>query len=979
MVEKMSFNKEIISESLAWIKEYRPEQYAQKFTQLVPLRCVLRKIEEAGRENLAIAAYGESQKGKSYLMGNLLQNKKEEYKVKSCGKEYNFVHQINPIGDKNEATGVVTRFTAYNKQPDLYTDEYPARVKVLSIGSLATILIDGYFNDVINKDLYNDSEIKSKAEEIFNKYHHRQDVQDNLVEDDIFDIQSYLKAFINDAQTICKTNFFEIVASVIRKVPQTEWIDIFAVIWHYHPDINALFSRLLDSMSRLGFAKDIYLPIEGVLHHGDNRNTIMSVNCLNGLYQKNMEPLFTDVYVRQDNGAFKNIGKFDKSEISALCREVAFKVDSEYLEDAEYSFDPQRAGEPGYMSQSIFNKLSKNISKKTLFNNCDLLDFPGAKNREALKKEHLANIDPDTQQANMVKLFLRGKVAYLFNHYSDARLINGLMICHDAEDVKVTTLYNTIDQWVSTYVGGNALKRKERLSRTDGISPLFVIGTKFNIDMTHKANVEGNNPAALNQRWNTRFSTQLYQNCFHAGDVDWFRNWVGEKQAFNNTYILRDYKYSGCGGEGNNLFSGYEVGKDDPKETGLALPVEHYKNLRESFISNDQHVGRFFDDRALAWEVAATMNNDGALYIIENLVKVSEKLNILRADQFAEKIAEVYAEIAKVMENYYIDPNVSSLLPQRISQARNAHREFDFACNADNYFFGRLINNLQVDYKEVYEVVHNVIQSPDLVTTVHKSDQYEIIREHIKDCNTYEESWNTLLKCYNFSDKKEAIEFLDKRGINPNDIIPGVKLKKKINSYIIAEKVFSYWTNKLSSSTFIKQLTIDSDFDSEVLSCLVRNTIEIAGGFDICEIMSQHIAEYVNITSVHLANESLVADVLANIINEFINTFGYQLRTEDDIENCRTIAADYSLPVFKYLGGERKSYYEEDELTDLFVAMNECEHALTPSFEMNYNRWLEYLYISFIGGSDRVPKIEDIQANNAVAKIIEQLKEYEEN
>ena len=66
-------------------------------------------------------------------------------------------------------------------------------------------------------------------------------------------------------------------------------------------------------------------------------------------------------------------------------------------------------------------------------------------------------------------------------------------------------------------------------------------------------------------------------------------------------------------------------------------------------------------------------------------------------------------------------------------------------------------------------------------------------------------------------------------------------------------------------------------------------------------------------------------------------------------------------------------------MTALFVALNESDNALTPSFEMNYNRWLEFLYISFIGGSDRVPKIDDIQANNAVAKIIEQLKDYEKN
>ena len=127
MSDKVLNIKNLIDSSLAWIKSHKPEQYEQKFMQLVPRRCDLRSIEEASKENPAIAAYGESQKGKSYLMGNLLQTKikgkYEQYKVKSCGQEYNFVHSINPIGDKNEATGVVTRFTAYNRNPELYSDE----------------------------------------------------------------------------------------------------------------------------------------------------------------------------------------------------------------------------------------------------------------------------------------------------------------------------------------------------------------------------------------------------------------------------------------------------------------------------------------------------------------------------------------------------------------------------------------------------------------------------------------------------------------------------------------------------------------------------------------------------------------------------------------------------------------------------------------------------------------------------------------
>jgi len=975
MSDKISNNINLLGSSLAWIRTHRPEQYEQKFMQLVPRRCELRNIEEANLENPAIAAYGESQKGKSYLMGNLLQNNGTPYMVKSCGKEYDFVHSINPIGDKNEATGVVTRFTAYNKNPKLYSDEYPVRMKVLSVGSLTTILIDGYFNDIIDREIYSDEELKNKAEAIFNKYCDRQDIQEVIVEDDIFDIKSYLTKFVTaNAQSIWKSNFFEKVALVIRKVPQTEWIDIFSVIWHNNPEISSLFLRLINALSRLNFAKSIYLPIEAVLHHGANKNTIMSVNCLNGLYQKDSETSFTDVYVRTGSGSFSCVDRFDKSEISALCCEVAFKVDSEYLdENAQFFFDSSKEGVPGYMSRRTFDKLNRSVSKKALFDNSDLLDFPGAKNRESLKQAYLANFDPETQQANMVKLFLRGKVSYLFNHYSDARLINILLVCHDAEDVKVTTLYDTIDKWVGAYVGDNAQKRKATIELTGGIAPLFVIGTKFNIDMTHKSNADANNKAALEQRWQARFSTQLYQNCFHAGDVDWFRNWIGEKRMFNNTYILRDYKYSTCDGEGNNLFQGYRIGEDTPREKSLALPADYYKTLMESFIGNDKHVGRFFEDRALAWEVAATINNDGALYIIQQLVKVSSNLAVLRDKQFNDTISSVNACVLKVMNGYYIDPNTSTVLPQRISKARCVHRELDFACNSDNYFFGSLINALQLEYKEVYKVVHEIIQSPELVATVQGWDQFEIIRKHLYICETEEESWNTLIRLYGLADKEEAISFLHKKKINPNDIIPGIKLKKKINSYIIAGKVFDYWSKKLSSTAFLNSLTSVDGFDSGVMIDLLRNTIEIAEGFNLCEVMSSSIAEYVNIPAVHTANEYLVTDVLANIINEFVTTFGYNLRKEDDVQNCMTIVQEYNLPVFKHIGEEKKSYYEEEELTALFVELNENPKVLTPAFDMNYNLWLEYMYISFIGGADRVPKIGDIAANNKVAEIIDQI------
>ena len=531
-----------ISEALDWIRENKSELYQQKFLQLVPLKCELRKMLYAGDEKPAIAAYGESQKGKSYLMGNLLQKNGMPFKVRCGEKDYDFVAQINPIGDRREATGVVTRFTSYIGHEDRYSDEFPARMKVMSVANVVTILLDGYFNDILDDKRYSDQEIQEKADKIFERYVNEEPVQDVVTEDDIIDIKMYLRKFINTSKisAFCEnTDFFNKIALVIRNIPQNEWVKVFSILWHDNKDITALFLRLLKCIQKMKFAKVVYLPVEAVLHKGDNKNTIMSVDCLNGLYSKTEAPTFSDVYLKTETG-YERLCNFDKSELSALCLEVSYKVDLKYLDDkAEFYFDKERAGEPGYMSEEVYSKLTVDgqyISKRRLLESSDLLDFPGAKNREQMKEETLERYDDETQQSNLVKLYLRGKVAFLFNHFSDSRVLNILMFCHNAEDVKVTQMYNVIDSWINTYVGDTEEKRKATLKLAGNVAPFFAIGTMFNIDMTMKSNVEANSDVSLQGRWKGRFSKVMYQDCFHAGtDVDWFKNWTAKGINFDNT------------------------------------------------------------------------------------------------------------------------------------------------------------------------------------------------------------------------------------------------------------------------------------------------------------------------------------------------------------------------------------------------------------------------------------------------------------
>ena len=981
IIDNINKSIDLISETLEWIRINRPEHYQQKFLQLVPQKCELRKMLRAQQENPAIAAYGESQKGKSYLMGNLLQKNGAPFKIRCNGKEYDFVADINPIGDKREATGVVTRFSSYSGHEDLASDKYPGRMKLMSVANVITILVDGYFNDIIDDKRYSDSDIQERADKIYKKYSKMSPVQDVLKEDDVIDIKLYLQNFVNRAKVsaFCEsTDFFNKVALVIRNVPQTEWVNIFSVLWHDNEFLTELFSRLVRCLSRLEFAEVIYLPVEALLHHGDNRNTIMSVNCLNGLYHSSNFPeaKLSDVFIKEGNG-FRLMKGFDKSELSALCLEISFKVDVEYLDDkARFHYKPECAGQPGYMSSDTYAKLTSKsdfISKKDLLEVSDLLDFPGAKNREQMKEMALDRYDDETQQTNLVKLYLRGKVSFLFNYFSDSKALNVLMFCHNAEDVKVTQMYNVIDKWIRTYVGETPEKRAETMRLAGNVAPFFAIGTMFNIDMVKKSNPNANTDTALKGRWKGRFSQVMYQDCFHAGtDADWFKNWSGNGVMFKNVFVLRDFKYSGCDGQGNNLYRGYDESQPNPQETALELPQDFYNNLMRSFVSDNENVGRFFEDPKVAWEASATINNDGSLYIIQKLGVVASNMRNVRDSQFNSRVNEIRSAVLETIQGYYQSKDPNATLEKHIAAAFAALNEFD-ASVSDNYFFGRLIDMLQITDDEAYDKVHEIIESPELIEIVNTFPESEVFMRRLPECHSVEEVLKAFAKVYNHPSTDAAKHFLEGKGIDPNTLVSKGDRAKRTNSYVIADHLVKYWQEKLSSASFLSRTVADSKFDMGVMSDLIENIQEMAKTVNLTAYMSECIADFVNVVAINTAHEFLVADMLRHCINTFVTDLGFSLLESGKQESLRSMAEANSMKVSNPEDFNDKSSYTEEELTQLFEEVSKQSGTMAPSFSSHYNIWLDYMFLSYLATSGNVTVIENPEANDKIGNIIQSL------
>ena len=958
MINKINDQIENINKSLEWIKKYKPQDFDQKYVQLIELRRELRKVLSASKNNPGIAAFGKSQVGKSYLISCLLQDNGRAFEVKAGDVKYNFVYKINPPSDNGggkESTGVITRFSAFSRDSKRYSDKYPVLVKAFSVTDLLLVLADSYFNDFSDYGNIEKESIDSLCLRWKEKYANAPVLSDSPIKsDDILFIKYYFNKYIHHAHTLNNTSLFDHLTMIIERIPISDYPDVFSCLWNNQHEFNNVFKRLFSTLSSFSFAEYIYLPIESVLHKDVKENTIMSVQCLKQLFEA-PEAYTSDVYIKSGEEFVKCATNMPKSELCAICSEVVFKIEEAFLSSAQsYAWEN--------MDPGVQNRVNHNPVELKMLRTNDLLDFPGARSREA---ERLSKLSSTT----VMDFFLRGKVAYLFNKYNEEMFINILLYCHHNKDNDVTYLYNLLESWVHNYVGSTPSERKRKIEIAHK-SPLFYIGTMFNLDMElQPGKIESEQTEeTIDQTWIGRFETILNRQCFHRETTDWVKNWTEEGEDFKNSYVLRDYKFS------ERLYKGFV---EEGKEIKRNISDSFYQKMRSSFIK-DKYVQNLFQDPEIAWDAAASMNNDGALYILENLADVATQMDKTREKDFSDVMHNVANKLANIMQDYYVSTNVDVILEGNIRKAKAIFREMDFTCNEDNYYFGHLIQALQLTETQSYREVHKIMQSPKLNNTVNSFQEYEIIRNScrkagypIEDAKEEIEKWDCIIKTYGFFNKEEAESFLNRKNIETQKLFSG-SYKRKLNSCIIADSVFDKWCSSIKSVDFLNEFSNDEGFDSAIMSNLVDELITSANSFEIQDRMADSIAEYVNVVAIHTANENLLADILASMINNFVLDFGFSWLTDEEKEKAKITCEKFNIPAFNYISKELPATFDEAALTLLFNEMSSSPKALLPSFEDNYNKWLEYMFVSFIAHLE-IPDY-DPEANNVIKMLLDSIK-----
>jgi len=441
-----------------------------------------RRLERTFSKPTCVGVFGPSQAGKSYLISVLARKEGEETMIAKFDgpqPEVDFITQINPLGGK-EATGLVTRFTM---QAEKTPPGFPVCLRLLSQSDIVKIIVNSYFQD-------GDQEYETTIEETALEAHLLQYEKrcaerpvDVLNEDDVWDVREYVTKNSGGASTAKAIEAsWDRIARIAPRLTIADRAAFLSILWGGHKTYTEIFAKLLDALSRLGFAATVFCAMDSLIPSVDG---ILNVSTLNGL----LSPEAVTLQVRTSASGPVAL---PRPIVTALAMELRIVCRDE---------------------------------PRPFFAFTDLLDFPGYRSR---KKEHLERAFRDASNAP-AELFLRGKVDYLFQSYTADLELTSLILCLPDSNLEVTTLPKAIESWIDVTHGSSPERREGKPTL------LFFALTKFDRHLMESVGEEGNQPAL---RFETRLEASLL-GPFAKSETSWPRQWTSHA-PFQNLFWIRN-------------------------------------------------------------------------------------------------------------------------------------------------------------------------------------------------------------------------------------------------------------------------------------------------------------------------------------------------------------------------------------------------------------------------------------------------------
>lgn len=588
-------------QAIDWVADVRPG--AQRLDRdadglierLRRSRNLARRLGQAAQRPMSAGFFGLSQAGKSYLISSLARSANGRLETMVDGERLDFIDHINPPGGGKEATGLVTRFT---RKPPATTRGYPVLLSLLNEADMVKILGNSFFLDFdrerANFDIAQET-ILSRLKDLESRRQAKH--TGGMDEDDVVDLADYFDRRFKKSNEPLAGLFWPTAIGLAPYLLPADRTRLFALVWGELPEFTDAYAKLRQVLETLSFATDVHAPTTALVERtGDvyvQTNSIMNVDAVRVRFGTDTQDL-VGVLPVVDGNPLAEV-KLQRSILAALTKEMVFG-----LADAP---------------------------RVDLLEELDLLDFPGYRGRMGLTNVAQASA-ADEGSDPVGTLLLRGKVAYLFERYTDDQEMNVLILCNPSDkQIEITALGPVLDSWVAATQGATPA---ERARRAPGL--LWAL-TMFDKRLGDSLSQSDSN---LDMKWDGMLTLALLER---FGKAAWVQEWAGGK-AFDNLFMVRKP------GMSKGIFD-----LDNEKELAIKADVQgDIDRMRATFIANKM-IQRHVAAPGPTWDTMIGCDDGGMSRLVEHLRKVAHVDNKL--ERIGEQVDHIQRELVEIQLGTY--------------------------------------------------------------------------------------------------------------------------------------------------------------------------------------------------------------------------------------------------------------------------------------------------------------------------------------
>jgi hypothetical protein len=529
-----------------------------------------RRLGAAASRPMAAGFFGLSQAGKSYLISALARGANGSLETLMDGERLNFISHINPPGGGKEATGIVTRFT---RRPTQGPSGFPVALSLLSEADLIKIIGNTYFLDFDREkrgEAFDHDRLRAHLAP-FAKLVRDRDAG-GLSADGVVDVMDYFVKRFPSSMEVFEADFWKAATRLAPRLAPRERAELLSPLWGGVEELTAAYVRLQGGLSRLGHASAAHAELAALVKPDGaggftQSDSIMNVDMLARLGRDDADTVNVAPVI---DGEVRSSVGIPRSLLAALAREMTFVL-----------ADPPQA------------KLLETV---------DLLDFPGYRGR--LKVGNLKEVAERLEGRDPVaELILRGKVAYLFERYTDDQEMNVLVMCtpcHKQSDVQ--DIGGALTEWIASTQGETP---EIRAARKPGL--IWAL-TMFDMRLTPKPDETED---LIRNGWLGMMKLALLEK---FEQFEWVNKWT-PNAPFANLFLVRK----------PGMAAGViRSDGDGRRETGIEpSQAERLAMLRRTFVA-DPTVGRHIADPAAAWDAMMALDDGGMAALIAYLEDVAK-------------------------------------------------------------------------------------------------------------------------------------------------------------------------------------------------------------------------------------------------------------------------------------------------------------------------------------------------------------------